>query len=248
MQNSCKKLLILSIVIFISQALRAQKLVYMGIDHMSKGVKEAFYVLRDDPHVKQGEYKLLRQRNYIPIYKGFYKNNLKDSLWREYDIREQLIAEGYYKAGAKTGVWKYYTDEEVTDEYDFNKSQLTYHRITNTDTVQTYKIIQGRDTLYSRVSRAPILLGDLRCLTNKFIDLFKEPHATKFEEVEGAATIAFTVDEQGHLSDFHLIKSIKNIDNEAIVALVKQTDMIWLPAMMDGKPVKSICKVPIRLF
>lgn len=205
-------------------------------------------MLRDDPHVRHGEYALLRKKNYVPIYKGFYKHSLKDSLWREYDIHEHIIAEGYYKAGTKAGVWKYYTDQVLSDEYDFNTGSLTYHRITNTDTVQTYKIIQGRDTLYSRVNRAPILLGGLPGLTNKFIDLFKEPHATAFEDAEGTVTVAFTVDEEGCLSDYHILKSAKNIDTNAVMALVKQTDMIWLPAMLNGKPVKSICKVPIRLY
>lgn len=227
---------------------RAQKLVYIGLDHMSKGVKEAFYVLRDNPKIKQGQYALLRQKNYVPIYKGFYKNNQKDSLWREYDIKEHVIAEGYYIAGIKTGIWNYYSNQVLTNKYDFTKNQLVYHMLTNADTVQTYKIIQGTDTLYSRVNQAPIMLGDMPGLTNKFIDLFKDPHAIIFDDVDGQIIVAFTVDEQGCLSDFRVLNSLKRVNNNDVLALVKQVEMQWIPAMVNGQPVKSICKIPIRLF
>lgn len=247
MQKAIKIIFVLAFILS-AHIVRAQKLVYMGIEHLSKGVKEAFYVLRDDPHIKHGEYKLLRMKNYVPIYKGYYKNNLKDSLWREFDIKENLVAEGYYKAGVKTGVWKYYSNKVLSDEYDFGKNTLVYHLVTNADTVQTYKIIQGKDTLYSRVNRAPILLGGLPALTNTFIDIFKEPRSTVFAEVEGSVIAGFTIDETGSLSDFRVLRALKNVDNNDILTLVKKTGMVWLPAMVNDKPVKTMAKIPIRLY
>jgi mRNA-degrading endonuclease RelE of RelBE toxin-antitoxin system len=47
---------------------------------------EVFHVLKSDKNIKHGKYKLT-DKEYRIICEGFYKNNLKDSIWTDYNAK-----------------------------------------------------------------------------------------------------------------------------------------------------------------
>jgi antitoxin component YwqK of YwqJK toxin-antitoxin module len=75
---------------------------------LDNGDKEVFYVLKSNPLIKHGEYRLYSIINDIKI-KGYYSMGVRDSVWEEYIIGKYVASRGFYKNDMKQGEWKYYT-------------------------------------------------------------------------------------------------------------------------------------------
>ena len=54
--------------------------------------------------------------------KGSYLNDLKDGIWEEYDIQQNLIALGSYQSDLRTGTWEvFYTNGSLMQKGEFIK-------------------------------------------------------------------------------------------------------------------------------
>jgi hypothetical protein len=75
-----------------------------------KKTNEEYYVLKSDPAVKHGSYKILNFKQLAE--EGFYNLNKKDSSLVEY-INGEKIGEGKYSNDEKVGIWQYYKKKEI---------------------------------------------------------------------------------------------------------------------------------------
>ncbi|OQP57087.1 hypothetical protein A3860_11005 [Niastella vici] len=127
--------------------------------------------------------KLCSEGNYVNgnlegLYKHYYfdgstqvlqyfKNGLRDSIYRSYNYGGKLSAEGMYKLGDKTGTWKYYHEDgslSRTEEFKGGKLHGTrtyFFKNGKPDTEIAYKN-GDRDGLYKKYSEEGVLVYQMR--------------------------------------------------------------------------------------
>ena len=75
----------------------------------------------------------------------------------------------------------------------------------------------------------------------------KYPQNLLDKGASGVARIGFTVNANGSMSDFKIVRSsgYEEFDNEAIRAIKSSLNKAWVPGFVDGKPVASAVSIPI---
>lgn len=68
------------------------------------GIREEYYVLKSDKKIREGTYTAYSILGDELICEGFYKNDLKDSVWFYYHFKNRIAENGKYQRGEKTGV------------------------------------------------------------------------------------------------------------------------------------------------
>ncbi|WP_295790583.1 energy transducer TonB [Mucilaginibacter sp.] len=215
------------------------------VDNEDLNIREKYYVLKTDKQTKQGKYQAFSLFGDRLICEGYYKNNLKDSLWTFYSLREKPIETGLYKDGEKTGIWKgLNADGTVNVEYDFTNNNLMYFQPNKADTGK-FKVISGADTTKRYVDRPPIYLDGVERFWAVMITGMRYPASARTNGVQGKVIVAFTINERGGTSDYYIKHSIgADCDQEALKA-VKRAGGYWLPAILNGKQVAVEYQVPI---
>ena len=95
---------------------------------LKTGENEKYYVLKTDHSVKQGAYIKRNSYNEI-VAEGFYKNDLKDSIWNGYAWGHKLKNSGKYKNGFKTGIWSFYDYKGVLElKFDFSENKIIFFK------------------------------------------------------------------------------------------------------------------------
>lgn len=236
------KLSLLLLTLLISANLFAQPTV-KHVDKSDK-MREEYYVLKSDKSIKQGPYAEYSSMGASPFCEGYYKNNLKDSLWRYYYYNHKLSTAGYYKEGKRVGTWVSYDfngDRDV--EYDYTTKQLLYYKKGENKPEQV--IINGRDTLKAELEH-PALCIDGGTLNMIVATNIRYPVKAKENNIQGKVLIAFTIDTLGSVSNYRIKRSIGGGCDEEALRVVKLMDNIeWLPAMLGGKPVTVECTMPL---
>nr|WP_294942265.1 hypothetical protein [uncultured Mucilaginibacter sp.] len=98
---------LLTLFCFLSVVASAQTKQIVKEDRENSRV-EKHYVLTDDEKIKEGEYKAYGLFQDNLLRDGFYKGNLKDSLWHVYSYGNKVLLEGNYKADKRVGIWTAY--------------------------------------------------------------------------------------------------------------------------------------------
>ena len=80
-----------------------------------------FYVLKDNPKIKQGEY-IFKYRNHIQI-KGQFENNVQSGEW-VYTPDKELKIVGNFVNGKKQGDWNYYLNDKLISVLKFENGIL----------------------------------------------------------------------------------------------------------------------------
>jgi len=215
------------------------------VDNEDLNIREKYYVLKADKQIKQGKYQAFSLFGDRLICEGYYKNNLKDSLWTFYSLREKPIETGVYKGGEKVGIWKgLNADGTVNVEYDFTNNNLMYFQPNKADTGK-FKVISGTDTTKKYIDRPPIYLDGAERFWAVMITGMRYPASARINGVQGKVIVAFTINERGESSNYYIKHSIgADCDEEALKA-VKRAGGYWLPAVLNGKQVAVEYQVPI---
>ncbi|MGZ3811256.1 MAG: energy transducer TonB [Mucilaginibacter sp.] len=200
--------------IAITGSLFAQTKQVTKTDQVSS-IKERYDVLLSDTNIRQGDYALLSRSGKL-IRKGFYKNNQKDSIWTSYDYaREPQVIYDYTKKKLvlyKKSIW----DNNKTDEYD---------------------VISGTDTVKMKLDQPPVYLNGDGELFNVAVMKTRYPARAKEKNIQGKVIIAFTVDSNGHASNYKIKKGIGGGCDEEALRVLQLVKGDWLPGMLNGKPV-----------
>lgn len=211
----------------------------------ASNMKEKYCVLKSNKSIKEGSYSAYNPYDEKLLTEGFYKNNLKDSVWKEYGYKG-LIETGAYKNGRKVGIWNAYDSKgDAVLQYDYTNSKLLLFKPEGADTSRDYFIINGADTLNTLVDRQPIYLDGMEMAFRKLLRKIRYPMKARMNNITGKVYIGFTIGTDGKTSGYHVVKSLGSGCDEAAIVAVKAIDGDWLPAMLNGKPVAVVNIVPI---
>ncbi len=211
------------------------------VTHTAEGgwSHETSTVLKSDKKIKHGPYQV-SLRDGRPLTTGFYKNNLKDSVWQEYNFESRVSVQGNYKNGKPIGEWTY-NDRWGNKEnvYNFDTGQLVYHKPTAQDSVES-TILQNGQQVSARLERQPFFLPGNDVKGRVLMRGLRYPADAMRRGVMGYVLVAFTVDEQGHAKDYFVAKPLdSSLDAEAL-RCVKMIEGDWAPGLLNGKPVSTI--------
>ena len=99
------------------------------------------------------------------------------------------------------------------------------------------KIQQILHKLYPHADHIPIFPEGIRGIWNFLGKNVKYPYAARMDGVSGKVLVGFTVEEDGSLTNFKIVKGVReDLDQAAIKALSQSPK--WIPATYKGVPVK----------
>lgn len=213
----------------------------------NQNTKEIFYVSMAHKAIKEGSYTLYTLYGNRMICDGFYKKNLKDSLWRYFSPSMKLAGMGYYKNGEKTGVWDTYSaDGELQVKYDFTNKKLLIYNRSKQDSIKQYYVINGSDTVKTFLGRPPIFLDDEERFLRQMTVGMRYPIDAKEHNIQGKVIIGFTIDLNGKILNYRIKKALGyGCDEEALKAVRNGFNGDWLPGLLNGNPVVVEYEVPI---
>lgn len=177
-------------------------------------------------------------------FKEYYfideSTNLKCGKYLKLDKQtKDTLVSGEYKSDQKTGIWKYYADENnLWMAYDFDKKsiELMPEEISKVD---SFWVQIGNSFTFKKVDVSPVYLGSKREIEKIIRANFILPTEVIMQQKWGISIATFIVDENGKMKDFHSdVVTSKEVLTQMEKAF-KIIDGVWLPAIMDGKPVDS---------
>lgn len=207
--------------------------------------KEVFYVLKTDKETKHGNYQKLSNKDALLI-NGYFDNGLKDSVWTEYRWDGKIkVSEGKYFKDNKTGVWDFFDFKgELEQKYNFSSNEILFFK--NEDKDKEYKVINGTDTIKTKLERPPLYIGGTTLLFQSFIKNINYPKQAKENGVGGKVLIAFTIDQNGKASNHKVLRSVGSGCDEEAMRVVKLIPDNWTPALLNGKAVSTEYIIPIN--
>jgi TonB family protein len=189
-----------------------------------RGIKEKFYVLKSDKNIKEGPYAVYSLYNDRLICEGFYKNNIRDSIWSSFDDKGQL---------------------EV--KYDYTHKKLLFYNPPKFVTdIKKFDVIDGASTSKKTLDQPPIFMDGNIEIYRLYGANIRYPARAKENNIQGKVVIAVTVDTLGHLSNYRIKKAIGGGCDEEALRVVKLIEGDWLPGILNGKPVTVEYELPIR--
>jgi protein TonB len=208
---------------------------------------EVYYVLKSDNSIRHGNYQLFANKDKL-VTNGFYKNGLKDSLWTEYENDgKTLKTKGNYLDDKKIGVWEYYDyNGELEQKYDYTKNEILYFKLSENQTNKEYKVINGTDTISTKLSRPPLFIGGSRLIFNALFKEVRYPDKAKKNKTEGTVLITFTIDINGKTSNHRVSKGIGDGCDEDALRVVKKFLNNWIPGILNEKAVNVEYSIPIK--
>jgi TonB family protein len=102
-------------------------------------------------------------------------------------------------------------------------------------------------TLKETIETMPEYPGGEGAMMRAIVWEIKYPQNLLDKGASGVARIGFTVNANGSMSDFKIVRSsgYEEFDNEAIRAIKSSLNKAWVPGFVDGKPVASAVSIPI---
>jgi len=82
----------------------------------------------------------------------------------------------------------------------------------------------------------------------KFYDFIKKNYKTPdVPNLKGQVVVSFTINEDGTISDFKIVKDLKHGTGEELIRVLKLTSGKWTPAIKEGKKVKTTFTLPLNI-
>lgn len=242
-----KALFIFLVCTFLSLEFSAQiktKKIYNDLDRW--GAKEVYHVMKKDKKVRHGSYRRYFRNGNIHVVGQFTKGK-KDSLWVTYDRTSQLpLKKGIYKEGEKVGVWEYCDFDGVLQQrYDHSLSQLIWLHDDFKDNVQM--VWYDGEFQEATVDREVVFIGGGAELSTYQFPV-EYPMEAKENGISGEVVIEFQIDEDGKASGHRIVKEPAPILGRPVLEMTRGIPDLWLPALVDGEPVKSIKLMPFRFI
>jgi protein TonB len=228
---------LLSILVFSATAQELKKVKHTLTFNSFPEEQEEYYVLKSDKKIKHGPYQ--RWVNGKIIETGSYKNNQKHSVWTKiFPNTESIREQGNYTDNERTGIWQFYSfKNELEYSYDFTNRKVV--SINEATTSKTAWVVINTDTLQTIVEHPALFIGGTASYGEILAKNMRSPAAASRRGVAGKIFISFIVDEEGRTSNYKITKSLeKDCDEEALRVYRMLTE--WIPAVKDGKPVKSV--------
>jgi TonB family protein len=234
--------LLFSCVVFATTAQELKKVKHTLTSNPFTEEKEEYEVLKSDKKTKYGTYQ--RWFNGKLVETGFYKDNQKDSTWSKFHSYSGAIREqGNYYKGERAGIWEFYNSKSQLEySYDFTNRKLV--SVNEETAAKTAWVVTHTDTSQTTVEHPALFMGGRSAYGEILGRNIRFPASAMKKGVSGQVFVTLIIDENGKPSGHKVAKALdKDCDAEALRVSRLLTD--WLPAMKDGKPVKSLHLVPV---
>lgn len=231
--------------VFISSALSAQTKT-IEQTNTDLNLKEVFTVLKSNEQIKEGEYRAYGVRNNTLLYQGYYKNNLKDSVWT-YNGHKGESAEGRFKEGKRVGLWEMYDyDGALKAQYDFDTNTLVYLKQSQTDSTKHYGIFKGNKIVETKLDRPPLYLNGNGFMAKIGITNMRYPQTARERPIQGAVIIGVTISERGEIEGYRIKQHLAGGCDDEAMRVIKLMDGDWLPGILNGKEIKTEVYIPFN--
>lgn len=205
-------------------------------------LKEVFYVLKSNPEIRHGYYKMTYKKQVL--VEGHYSDGLKDSLWSLYDFNGRLKVTGKYLLDRRVGNWKFFDkSEKLEQEIDYTNQEVVFYKTKFSN--HPFKIIDGTDTLVSVLERPPLYVGGSSGLEEMISSEIMIPLHKPNDKVEGTVFVEFIIDTEGKLSHYRVLKGISACCNIEALRVVKAIRGEWLPGILNGNHVSVYYTIPV---
>ena len=206
---------------------------------------KVFDVIADKPYIKHGSYTTQHKESGDIYIKGYYKNDLKDSLWTETGYNKLPVYSGSYKNGEKIGLWNYYDNKgNLESTYNYTTKELTYQNKKKPDTAN-YTIIKNGEKVITKLERSPVIIPGWNFLYRELGSILRYPSTAVENDINGKVIIGFTVDETGKVKDHYISQKVHPLLDEEALRSVKELTTEWLPGLLNGKPVATMVYLPV---
>ncbi len=205
---------------------------------------EEYFVLKSKKSVRHGSY-ILKSSDGALREKGYYKNNMKDSLWIYYvNSGLDTIAWGWYKEDKPAGVWTEHNGEgHLKYKYNCDTGEVIEYNWLGATNI--FPILKDGDWFHEAIDSPPFLVGRGERSLQTIFRQIRYPLSALKDGVGGKILVTFVVDTQGNMSDVAIEKGVRaDLDKEAL-RVVSLLDSGWVPAMKDGRPITVQYFLPI---
>jgi len=207
-------------------------------------IVERYQVITKKPELRHGTY--IRTIKGETVAEGFYKNNLRDSIWTGFAAGKHVF-EGHYKNDERSGIWSFYTPTgNLLHRYDFDRDTLLFYdnAVATPDRMEEVKKCQPMDT--SRCEVMPVFLGGFAHMQWLIDSWLVYPPISKENGMQGVVVISYIVDTAGNTTDLVLEKGVSKEINAEALRLVSMFGKIWIPGQLNGIPVKVKYSIPLK--
>jgi TonB family protein len=238
------KLILLSLLI--SCSLVAQKTKKIKVKNKKEDSIEIYYVLKSDKTIKQGTYSKYNNLNNL-ILEGEYSDNYKSGLWEIYSNDGILKMKGAYEKCLKTGIWDYFNAEnKIIQKFDFSNKKLTFFEEFEFEE-DDFEIVSKDNVANLNLERPPLYLGGKISILKNIYTNISYPNIARENGIQGTVEIRFTVNKDGKLSNYTILKNVAGGCSEEALRMVKiLNDGFWIPGIANGKLVSTTYTIPIR--
>lgn len=192
---------------------------------------------------------------FVENYTVLKKNkSIKHGNYERY-LNERLWEKGQYEQGQRTGLWEFYGSRGVLDQqYDYTTRHLVFAKEyqakdTTVSSVMS-QIIRGRDTSAVHLDKPAVPIGGSYRLSFLLMSTLRFPASAQRLGHNGLALVTYAIDEKGQFIGCRLLRSSGNreVDQEALRVVSHFSDLEWIAAQYEGKPVTSILTQPVRFL
>lgn len=206
---------------------------------------EVYNVLKSDKSILHGSFQRLSLKGTIYL-EGYYKNGLKDSIWKEYNWNGKLFKIGTYNSDKKVGLWEFYDyqgNHELT--FNFSTNEPIFFKQDNNEKNKKYNIISAEGYKMDKLDRPPLYLGGSVEIGKLIGSKIKYPVIAQENNVSGVVEISFTIDINGKTSNYKVKKGIGSGCDEEALRVVKMIPENWLPGIYNGQTVTVEYVMPV---
>jgi TonB family protein len=174
-----------------------------------------------------------------------FKAGKKDGVWNYYSHTKVLLARHFYKEGVKTDIWEFYmNDGSLFWTYNFNTSTATYLKENTADGFYAY---QGGDGNWVKKTpdKKTLWLSSDAQWDDFLVTNLKYPESAANTRPQGKVEIRVYVDEKGNVTGYKLGNDIDPLLNKEALRVAKLYNPEFVPAVNNGKKVKSIYTVQV---
>jgi hypothetical protein len=185
------------------------------------GNKEAYHVLKANPQVKQGMYRV-RHKNKI-VVSGMYDQNKRTGMWHYFDSKGNLL-----------------------QNYNFDNHQLNYEA---PDSISNFRYIYDQNIKPTDRVTKPVRIGGRYYGYFPYINLFKSMESSMDIRNLRSVIFEFLVSPGGNLADYKIYLNylITQKILSADITHLSPDDKCFLPATINYEPVSSRIRITRRV-
>ena len=133
----------------------------------------------------------------------------------------------YYKSGTLSSIMKYNDNQLISNQNWLENGEEYYSNI--------FKFVDVNAEYPGGISA---FLKYVRRTT-------RYPHKALLKKIQGQVLISFIVNENGKITGGNVVRSVNTELDLAALKFIKHSRKKWSPAILDGKPVKQVFRLPI---